>query len=334
MKVLFVYNAILPRRSRTSSACCRGLQRDDLFTVVFDQVLTDTCLYADVVLPATTFLEDYDIARAVRPALRCNWAGRSSIRIGEARSNADVFGELGDRRGCCVRTSRAASWTCSCACCGNFRRASARSLEHGPPRRPPRNGAPDPVRRRAARRPATARCTSFPRRSSARHRRSLSIPARSRARRRSAGADLPGQRSKTISSTLGELPRPAAKLHDAPDRCRRREDRADGDEVRIFNALGEVRCGLQIGTWVRRASSSLPKGLWRRARQTATANDARARHADRHRRGRLLQRRAGRSGEDLTGREAGAGERWCSARRRRRQSPHAGRNALVRVIEN
>ncbi len=39
-----------------------GLARDDLCTVVHDQVLTDTALYADVVLPATTHFEADDLA--------------------------------------------------------------------------------------------------------------------------------------------------------------------------------------------------------------------------------------------------------------------------------
>ena len=67
VNVLFVYNcnpvAILPDQRRV----IRGLEREDLFTVVFDQVLTDTAMYADVVLPATTFLEHYDFARGYGP---------------------------------------------------------------------------------------------------------------------------------------------------------------------------------------------------------------------------------------------------------------------------
>ena len=66
VKLLFVYNCnpavTLPDQARV----LRGLEREDLFTVVFDQVFTDTALYADVVLPATTFLEQYDFVRSVR----------------------------------------------------------------------------------------------------------------------------------------------------------------------------------------------------------------------------------------------------------------------------
>ena len=71
----------------------RGLERDDLFTVVFEQVMTDTARYADVVLPATTFLEGYDLVRGYGPiSLRL---GKPVIEaVGEARPNADVFGEL------------------------------------------------------------------------------------------------------------------------------------------------------------------------------------------------------------------------------------------------
>ena len=63
----FVYNCnpvvTLPDQARV----IQGFSRNDLFTVVFDQVMTDTALYADVLLPATTFLEHYDYAKAYGP---------------------------------------------------------------------------------------------------------------------------------------------------------------------------------------------------------------------------------------------------------------------------
>ena len=63
VELLFVYNcnplATLPNQEQVRA----GLEREDLFTVVFDQVLTDTARYADVVLPATTFLEHAELSR-------------------------------------------------------------------------------------------------------------------------------------------------------------------------------------------------------------------------------------------------------------------------------
>ena len=96
INVLFVYNcnpvAILPDQRRV----IRGLEREDLFTVVFDQVLTDTAMYADVVLPATTFLEHYDFARGYGPITL--QLGKPVIdSVGESRSNTDVFMDLARR---------------------------------------------------------------------------------------------------------------------------------------------------------------------------------------------------------------------------------------------
>jgi anaerobic selenocysteine-containing dehydrogenase len=55
--LLFVYNSNALMTTPNQTLVRRGLEREDLFTIVFDQVLTDTARYADLVLPATTFLE-------------------------------------------------------------------------------------------------------------------------------------------------------------------------------------------------------------------------------------------------------------------------------------
>src|SRR5207245_6444807 len=61
--LLFVYNsnplATIPAQEKVRA----GLEREDLFTVVFDPILTDTARYADVVLPAATFLEREELSR-------------------------------------------------------------------------------------------------------------------------------------------------------------------------------------------------------------------------------------------------------------------------------
>src|SRR5450830_957639 len=98
VQMLFVYNCNPLATAPDQNRVLQGLQREDLFTVVFEQVHTDTARFADVVLPATTFLEQYDIAKSygpitlqlVRPVIEPR---------GEARPNAEVFSALADRLG-------------------------------------------------------------------------------------------------------------------------------------------------------------------------------------------------------------------------------------------
>ena len=92
MKALFVYNsnpaAVAPDQERVRE----GLAREDLFTVVHELFQTDTVDFADIVLPATTTLEHYDIHKAYghlylslsRPAI----AARSASRSPTPRSSA------------------------------------------------------------------------------------------------------------------------------------------------------------------------------------------------------------------------------------------------------
>ena len=61
---LFVYNCNPAVTVPDQNGVMSGLSRDDLFTVVFDQVMTDTARFADIVLPATTFLEHHEIKRS------------------------------------------------------------------------------------------------------------------------------------------------------------------------------------------------------------------------------------------------------------------------------
>jgi anaerobic selenocysteine-containing dehydrogenase len=269
VKMLFVYNCnpavTIPDQQRV----LKGLQREDLFTVVFEQVFTDTCLYADVVLPATTFLEGYDVARGYGPLFM--QLGRPVVDpVGEARSNADVFGELGDRMGLLRDAEPRGELDLLLLVLKELPAGIGASFEQGRPADPPWNGAPvqfvdvHPLTAdgkihlfpEALEREAPLGLYRYrPDPATAAHPLTLISPASDR----------------TVSSTLGELPRPAVKLlmHPADARDRGLDD---GDDVRIFNELGEVRCGLQIGTWVRPGVVSLPKGLWRKS--TANSNTA------------------------------------------------------------
>jgi anaerobic selenocysteine-containing dehydrogenase len=74
----------------------RALGRDDLFTVVHDPFLTDTARYADLVLPATTYLETEDLFRAYG-AYYLQFAPRAVQPQGEAWSNVRLAQELARR---------------------------------------------------------------------------------------------------------------------------------------------------------------------------------------------------------------------------------------------
>jgi anaerobic selenocysteine-containing dehydrogenase len=79
-----------------SERVLRGLRRDDLFTVVHEQFFTDTTDYADVLLPATTFLEHKEVMGAYGH-LFAQISHQAIAPLGEARSNVWLFGELGRR---------------------------------------------------------------------------------------------------------------------------------------------------------------------------------------------------------------------------------------------
>ena len=77
---------------------------------------------------------------------------------------------------------------------------------------------------------------------------------------------------KTISSTLGELGHLKASVTLHPIEASSR-NLADGDRVRIFNDLGEMRCVLAVDRNVRTGVAVVPKGLWCRSSENgATAN--------------------------------------------------------------
>src|SRR5436309_6911105 len=98
VRALYVYNAnpaaVCPDQSRV----LHGLRREDLFTVVHEQFPTDTADYADVVLPATTQLEHFDIhgsyghlyVQTNEPAI---------APLAEAKPNNEVFRLLARKLG-------------------------------------------------------------------------------------------------------------------------------------------------------------------------------------------------------------------------------------------
>src|SRR5712691_13234811 len=261
IRVLFVYNSNPAATTPDQRRVLRGLEREDLFTVVFEQVMTDTARYADVLLPNTTFLEGYDLVKSYGP-----WKmglGRPVIEpIGESRSNADVFGELLELT--CLREE-------------SDPRGELEEMVNVLSRLPGKTG--DEMRDcGAATAPFDGRPVQFrdvfPRTVDQK----IDLYPQLLANASAVGlyvyqpdpatpefplALISPASERTISSTLAEIPRPEVRLLMHPDDAAERGI-AEGDEVRLFNALGEVRCNARLGNWIRRGTVSLPKGLWRK----------------------------------------------------------------------
>jgi anaerobic selenocysteine-containing dehydrogenase len=261
IRLLFVYNAnplaTLPNQEKVRA----GLLREDLFTVVFDPILTDTALYADVVLPATTFLERDELSRGyVAYVLQ---RGRPVIPpVGESRPNHEVFAELCRRTGVAragdpETAEELAEAILERSATGGDLAASLDSSgiaypASGPapvqfvdvfPRTPDRKVhlVAEALDREAPlglygyrEDPATAR---FPL--------ALISPATDR----------------TISSTLGELVRDhvPVEMHPADAAAR---GIVTGDLVRVHNEWGETRCPALVNPSLRPGLVYLPKGLW------------------------------------------------------------------------
>ncbi len=98
IRALMVYNSNPATITPNQHLVLDGLRRDDLFTVVHEQFLTDTAQYADYVLPATTQIEQID--------LLWSWGhtyltlNRPAIEpLGEAIPNTEFFRRLAARMG-------------------------------------------------------------------------------------------------------------------------------------------------------------------------------------------------------------------------------------------
>ena len=95
---LYVYGANPVASTPNASKVVEGLQRDDLFTVVHELFLTDTARYADIVLPATSQLEQVDLHKPYGH-LSLQYNAQAIAPLGEARSNWDVMRGLATQLG-------------------------------------------------------------------------------------------------------------------------------------------------------------------------------------------------------------------------------------------
>ncbi|MCA9199377.1 MAG: molybdopterin-dependent oxidoreductase [Planctomycetales bacterium] len=257
---LFVYNcnpvATLPEQNKV----LQGLRRDDLFTVVFDQVLTDTAAYADLILPATTFFEHDDLRNGYGNR-RLGTVNRLIAPIGQAKPNYEVFGELIQRLGLAQQDDiiDPATWTQSLVGADSYQRL----LEQGELK--PASG-PCPIQMQDVV-PGTSsgKIELYPA--------SLVtcsavglycyIPDPVCSNQRYPLALISPSSPHTINSSLGYLRHQSAVAIMNPADAAARQ-LTTGQRVRLFNDSGETWVTLRIDAAITPGVVSLPKGLWQR----------------------------------------------------------------------
>ncbi|HKJ65785.1 MAG TPA: molybdopterin-dependent oxidoreductase, partial [Desulfopila sp.] len=98
IRMMFVYNANPLSTTPDGSLVRRALADDKLFTVVHEQVMTPTARYADLLLPATTFLENRDLYTSYGH-FYLGFVDAVIPPLGEAKSNFTFFQELSQNLG-------------------------------------------------------------------------------------------------------------------------------------------------------------------------------------------------------------------------------------------
>jgi anaerobic selenocysteine-containing dehydrogenase len=267
IQMLFIYDAnpavTLPDQHRVQE----GLLREDLFTVVFDQVMTDTAAYADILLPATTFLEQTDLHGSY---------GTYGVMLaepviapqGESKPNDEVFRLISRRMGFPEPHASGIS-------------NALESLEAtfaGDPPDPAGRGAHrlERLRREGilrfdfpGERPIQFR-TVFPRTADRLvHLWPEELGADPYRVVETSGTEgyplalISPATDRSICSILAEVYDSQVFLEMHPEDARSRGLR-EGEEVRVFNGLGEVRVALKLATTLRPGVVHLPKGIWNR----------------------------------------------------------------------
>jgi anaerobic selenocysteine-containing dehydrogenase len=268
IRALFVYNANPVATTPDQNRVLAGLANEDLFTVVHDQVLTDTARYADVVLPATTVFEQAELHKSYGHYF-LQYSDALIAPVGESLSNPELFARLSRAMGFDEPELQGSEDTLL---------RDAMDFDGA------RIGGVDLAGLRTER-IATVR---FEGDSTELVQLATDFPTTPSGRIELAPAELgpityhplpetlpltllsPAS-NKLINSIFGEfnLSRPALDMH--PDDAHARGLR-HGAAVRAFNQYGEVHVALRLTDEVRPGVVSLPKGLWRSStRNGATA---------------------------------------------------------------
>ena len=261
IKALFVYNANPAATVPDQRAVLRGLAREDLFTVVHDQVMTDSARWADVVLPAVTFLEGHDLSAGYG-----NYMLGGVVPVvepeGEAISNMALFSRLGRALGFEDEAFRLSDGEL-------LRRAATAVTLPGTVVDPELIAAGGQQTYDFDGEPPVQMKTSPPLTADGKIHLTPPVLGPEPYRWLPPDEDWPlalvsPASQRMTNSTFGEsnLARLAITLH--PDEAASR-GLAAGDRVRVLNQRGEVHCRLKTSAAIRPGVASMPKGAWARA---------------------------------------------------------------------
>ncbi len=254
IRALFVYNCNPVATAPDQARLVRALGRDSLFTVVHEQIWTDSCDWADVVLPATTFLEHTEVSRSYGGYV-LQWGAPAIRPVGEARSNHQVFAGLAAALGYEEPEFRASEEDVARAVVDvdALKTAGLREL-------------PRPLQF----------VDAFPARG---HVELAGPPGPPVQRPPPVDAGLPltlisPSSEKAITSQLfEESPAGAACVTIGPAEAAARGLKS-GDAVRLRNSIGEVVALLAVSDDVPPGVASLAKGLWRRHTRNGWTSNA------------------------------------------------------------
>ncbi|MBI3818345.1 MAG: molybdopterin-dependent oxidoreductase [Planctomycetes bacterium] len=268
VRALFIYNcnpvATAPNQSRIE----RALAKDSLYTICHEQVFTDTCSYADLVLPATTFLEHHELSRSYG-GYALQWGAPVTKARGLAKPNHWLFARLAEAMGFTEN---------------EFKESEAEIARAAVESSPDKSITFDALVENTyipigARKPFV---NVFPSRGFA----DLAGAAPPRYREAPADAEkaivlISPCTDKAISSTLYEQTAPGGGfiMISAADASAR--NLVNGSVARVWNSVGEVEIRVAIREDLPPGVAMIPKGYWKHATLNGfTANALAPDHVD------------------------------------------------------
>ncbi|MPY96280.1 MAG: molybdopterin-dependent oxidoreductase [Acidimicrobiia bacterium] len=262
VRVLVVQGANPAATAPDQKAVLTGLAREDVFTLVHEQVLTDTARFADVVLPATTHFEADDLVDSYG-TYTLQRAAPVIGRVGQARTNDELAAGLAVRLGLDAE---------------RFDPTPARLAAIVGVAPLPEPGEVVPVRPPEATVQFRDTFPSHRSRDTAASEPAVRPEGTGRARLwdpalapldyvaapegdRFPLALLTPATPRSISSLLAEIEPPDGGLHLHPEDAAARGI-AEGGRVRVWNDLGELELEARLDADLRPGVATLPKGQW------------------------------------------------------------------------